>query len=87
MVAADAHDISKIVKPGRNVVAIRATNQGGAAGLVARITINGPATKRSIVATDESWKVLDVTDVPKDDPIHSKYSAPASTTRRGRRRA
>ena len=37
--------------------------------------MNGPATKRTIVATDDTWKVTDVTDVAKEDPIHRQYAA------------
>jgi hypothetical protein len=64
-----SHDITKLVKPGRNVIAIRGVNQGGSAGLIARVTINGPATKKNYVVTDESWRVFDVTTAAKDAQI------------------
>jgi glucose/arabinose dehydrogenase len=70
-----SHDISKVIKPGKNTVAIRAVNQGGSAGLIARIIVNGPATKRTIIATDDTWKVIDVTDAAKDAPVQ-KYASP-----------
>src|SRR3954447_4559729 len=55
-----SHHISQIIKPGKTLIAIRAVNQGGSAGLVARVIVNGPATKRTIITTDDTWKIADV---------------------------
>src|SRR5437773_2701833 len=64
------HDITKFVKPGRNVVVIKATNQGSFAGLIARVTITSAAGKSRAVMTDETWKWIDVTNLDKNDPLH-----------------
>lgn len=70
------HDISKLCKPGHNVLGIRAVNQGGSAALIARVTIEGPGNKKAYVVTDETWKYLDVTDLPKENPLNSNWMKP-----------
>ncbi|HYE19470.1 MAG TPA: hypothetical protein VEA69_13550, partial [Tepidisphaeraceae bacterium] len=71
-----SHDISKLVKPGKNVVTIRADNQGGAAGMIARIDIGGKGLKTSYVLTDGTWKFLDVTGQPKDAAVVADSAKP-----------
>jgi putative heme-binding domain-containing protein len=70
-----SHDVTQWVKPGRNTIALRGTNQGGTAALIARVTITGADGKKQYVVTDDSWKVIDGTALAKDDPRHKEYVA------------
>lgn len=67
------HDITKHVRPGKNTVAIRATNQGGSAGMIARIIIKHAPTRQNVIVTDDSWKWSDASELKKDDPRHKQY--------------
>lgn len=54
----DAFDITKLLAPGRNTIAIRAENsQGATAGLVARVSVREIGHTAISYSTDESWKV------------------------------
>jgi putative heme-binding domain-containing protein len=50
-------DVSGLVQPGKNVLAIRGVNDGGIAGLIAkiRVTFNDDSTQE--VASDATWRV------------------------------
>ncbi len=48
-------DITKKVKPGKNIIALRGENQGGAAGIIARIVLETKAGKRETIVTDNTW--------------------------------
>lgn len=48
-------DVTKQVKPGKNVIALRGINQGGAAGIIARIVLDTKAGKRETIVTDGTW--------------------------------
>ncbi len=50
-------DVTKQLKPGENIIAVRADNQGSAAGLLVKLDINGPGEKKTTVVTDTSWLV------------------------------
>jgi len=51
------HDISKLLKRGRNTIGVRATNTDmGAAGLVARVIIKQRGGTFESFSTDSSWK-------------------------------
>jgi len=53
----DVHDVSKLLVPGVNVVAIKATNtDAGAAGLVARVVIKERGGTFESFSTDGSWR-------------------------------
>jgi putative heme-binding domain-containing protein len=53
----DVHDVTKLVKPGQNVVAIKATNtDAGAAGLVARVLVKEKGGTFESYSTDASWR-------------------------------
>jgi hypothetical protein len=48
-------NIGTYLTKGRNVISIQGENQGGAAGILAMLKVNGSV----FLSTDESWKVLD----------------------------
>jgi len=53
----DVHDITKLLTPGENVVAIKATNtDAGAAGLVARVVIKEAGGTFQSYSTDGTWR-------------------------------
>src|SRR5205085_10585217 len=70
------HAITQHLKPGKNVVMLRGTNQGGVAGLIARITITTANGTKSYVVTDNTWKVQDITTFTKDDPRNKDLTSP-----------
>jgi putative heme-binding domain-containing protein len=53
----DVHDVTKLMKPGVNVVAIKAINvDAGAAGLVARVIVKERGGTYENFSSDESWR-------------------------------
>ena len=52
-----AADLSKVLKPGNNVIAIAAQNDGGPAGLIAQLHAVTRSGKVITLGTDASWKV------------------------------
>jgi len=50
-------DLAKTLKAGEHLLAVRAENQGSAAGLIAKFDILFPTTKRQSIQTDSSWEV------------------------------
>jgi putative heme-binding domain-containing protein len=53
----EVHDIAKLLIPGKNVVAIKATNtDAGAAGLVARIIVKEKGTTLVSYSSDATWR-------------------------------
>ncbi|HEX2474568.1 MAG TPA: HEAT repeat domain-containing protein [Lacipirellulaceae bacterium] len=53
----DVHDITKLLNPGRNVIAIKVTNTDpGAAGLVARVIVKEKGGTFESFSSDESWR-------------------------------
>jgi hypothetical protein len=54
------YDVRADLKAGVNVVAIRAINQGGAAGLLARLEVDG----KPVLETDGRWRVTERSDIP-----------------------
>ena len=50
-------DLAKQLKAGDHLLAIRAENHGGPAGLIAKFEISFPTTKRQIIQTDKTWQV------------------------------
>lgn len=53
----DVHDISKLMRPGVNVIGVKATNADeGAAGLVARVILKERGGTFESFSTDDSWR-------------------------------
>ncbi len=53
----DVHDVTKLMRPGVNVVAIRATNiDAGAAGIVARVIVKERGGTYENFSTDATWR-------------------------------
>ena len=50
-------DLVKQLKAGEHVLAVRAENEGSAAGLIARLDISYAGTKKEVVQSDVSWLV------------------------------
>jgi putative heme-binding domain-containing protein len=50
-------DVSAALKPGKNLIAIRGLNQGGPAGLAARLRWTQEDGNTQLLTTDTSWKV------------------------------
>ncbi|HEX5106565.1 MAG TPA: c-type cytochrome [Pirellulaceae bacterium] len=54
--AATRENLTKRLKAGKNVIAIRASNQGGPAAFIAQINIERADGTKLVIVTDESWK-------------------------------
>ena len=52
----DLHELSKYLKKGRNVIAVKARNEGGPGALILEASVNLTNGKSTIIATDKSWK-------------------------------
>ena len=52
----ETFDLSSVLRPGTNVVAIRATDLGGQAGMIAAVTIEQANGERVQHRTDKSWR-------------------------------
>jgi putative heme-binding domain-containing protein len=53
----DIHDITKLIRPGINVIAVKGSNtDAGAAGLVARVIIKEKGGTFESYSTDKSWR-------------------------------
>lgn len=48
-------DITKQLKEGKNVIAIRGLNEGGAAALIARIELEAQNGQKTVIISDDSW--------------------------------
>jgi putative heme-binding domain-containing protein len=57
-------NITKRLKAGKNVIAVRASNQGSAAGFIAQVSIEQPDGSKLVIVSDAAWKAA--TD-PKPD--------------------
>ena len=66
-------DLAKVIKVGEHVLAVRAENQGGPAGLIAKLDLTLPNAKKQSVQTDSSWQVT-----AKEVPGWNKLEAPTS---------
>ncbi len=51
--------VTKQLKAGENLIAVRAANQGGSAGLLVKLEISEPGGKKTVVVSDASWLVSD----------------------------
>ena len=49
-------DVKKHLNVGRNVIAVRAWNEGSVAGLVGQLDIAASTSRHKIVNTDDSWR-------------------------------
>src|SRR4029077_18178738 len=54
-----AIDLTQQLKSGDHLLAVRAENQGGAAGLLLKLEVAFPTTKRMTLVSDSSWRVAD----------------------------
>ena len=52
-------DLTKVLKSGDHLLAIRAENEGGAAGLIAELTASYSSGKKMTFGTDASWQVAE----------------------------
>jgi putative heme-binding domain-containing protein len=55
-------DIKSKLKAGENLIEAEITNEGGIAGFVAKIVLQGRDGKNEIVVTDDSWEVAETRD-------------------------
>ncbi|MFI5381543.1 MAG: alpha-L-rhamnosidase N-terminal domain-containing protein, partial [Tepidisphaerales bacterium] len=53
------YDLMPVLKPGDNVVAIKATNVASAAGLCAKIVVQWEGKAPRVIASNQQWKVSD----------------------------
>lgn len=52
-------EITRELKPGKNVIALRGQNQDGAAGIIARIALETEDGKKQVIVTDGTWVTSD----------------------------
>lgn len=71
---------------GKNVIAIRGTNEGGIAAMIAQITLEAADGKKTVIVTDENWLSSkdDVSGWQKKDLDDSKWSKAHSFGKLGR---
>jgi len=50
------YDLTRILKPGRNVIAIEAHNVTGPGGVIARLVVNGPGDVTAVIGSDGTWR-------------------------------
>ncbi len=55
----ETYDVTRLLRPGRNVLAIEAENGASAAGAIAWLAIRTGKEKRVVAVTDRSWKASD----------------------------
>lgn len=55
-------DVTDRLGAGRNVIAVRAINRGGSAGVLVRLDVDGT----ELLTTDQNWRVSDKGDLPAD---------------------
>ena len=48
-------DLTKRLKAGKNVIAVRGTNQGGIAAFIGQINIEAADGTKSVIVTDDNW--------------------------------
>ncbi|HZV05025.1 MAG TPA: c-type cytochrome [Gemmataceae bacterium] len=81
-------DISKHLKPGKNVLEAEVTNDGGSAGFVLKLALKMPSSKINYLISDETWQAREVKKDAKsvparkiaklgDAPWNDIFSAPA----------
>lgn len=66
----EKYDVAKLLVPGKNVVAIEARNQGGAAGAIARLLVQTEDRKQLVVATDAKTRI---TQTPAQDWLRPDF--------------
>lgn len=50
------YDLTELLHPGKNVIAIEALNVTGPAGIIARLVIKAPDGQETVVGSDATWK-------------------------------
>ncbi|HBJ36763.1 MAG TPA: heme-binding protein, partial [Planctomycetaceae bacterium] len=58
----ESGDITKMLKPGVNLVSVDATDEGGLAGFIARIDVTDKSGKKTSIVTDKSWRSINKKD-------------------------
>jgi putative heme-binding domain-containing protein len=76
-------DLAKTLKAGDHLLAIRAENQGSAAGLIAKFDILFPTTKRQGLQTDATWQVSEK-EVPGWNKLEAEPAGFTSATSLGK---
>jgi putative heme-binding domain-containing protein len=82
-------DVSKLLKPGKNILQADVTNAGGPAGFVLKLALTMPGGKTRYLISDESWQVREPRKSGKtvparkiatlgDDPWKDVFAAPAT---------
>ncbi len=74
----DSYDITKFLKPGRNVLAVEAENSTGPAGLTGFVIVRISDEKRVIATSDDSWKAADKVSAGWQQPQFDDASWPAA---------
>lgn len=55
----ESYDVTRLLHPGRNVLAMEVHNSGSAAGMIGWLTIRTGKEKRVLAVTDGTWKASD----------------------------
>src|SRR5579884_562888 len=82
-------DVSKLLKPGKNVLEANVTNEEGPAGFVLKLAMTNPGEKTRYLISDESWQAREVSKEAKpvaarkiaklgDAPWKDVFSTPAA---------
>lgn len=50
------YDLTRILRPGRNVIAIEAHNVTGPGGVIARLIVTGPGNVTVVIGSDGTWR-------------------------------
>ncbi len=82
-------DVSKLLKPGKNVLEANVTNEGGPAGFVLKLALTNPGETTRYLISDESWQAREVSNGAKpvaarkiatlgEDPWKDVFAAPTA---------
>ena len=66
----ETYDVTRLLRPGRNVVAVEVFNSASAAGLAGWLVIRAGTEKRVLSVTDGTWKASDKPKPGWEQPAH-----------------
>lgn len=74
----ETYDVKRLLRPGRNVLAIEADNGASAAGAIAWLAVRLGKEKRVVAVTDRSWKASDKKAPGWEQPAYDDAAWPAA---------
>jgi hypothetical protein len=75
----ETYDVTRLLRPGRNVLALEAQNHASAAGVIGWLSVRVGKEKRVLCVTDAAWKASNTFTPGWEQPAFSDAAWPAST--------